>query len=285
MPALLLGSISTVADTSELQRQAFNQAFETHGLNWRWDQDQYRAMLSTSGGQARIAEYAQSLGQTVDAKAVHETKSRIFQDRLAQGGLAPRPGVVDSGRPSQTAARAVLRSPARRRGHGRHARRQIHILRHGRVPGADRARRLPHLRPRPGRGLRLRRGQAAVHPQEHPLRPGPPAGPDHAAAAVPGRNGCVRPVQADLGPAPHSRPTYWIYHEIWRLAAEPASSRSRLKVIFRGKDAIFDWADPLPFLMVHHVQIPWLLVRNLLRLKDWIRIDFNIGKLVEPDGD
>ncbi len=96
MPALLLGSISTVADTSELQRQAFNQAFEAHGLDWRWDQDQYRAMLSKSGGQARIAEYAQSLGQTVDAKAVHETKSRIFQENLAAGGLAPRPGVVDS---------------------------------------------------------------------------------------------------------------------------------------------------------------------------------------------
>jgi HAD superfamily hydrolase (TIGR01509 family) len=96
MPALLLGSISTIADTSELQRQSFNQAFEAHGLDWRWDQDQYRAMLSKNGGQARIAEYAQSLGQNVDAKAVHETKSRIFQDNLAQGDLAPRPGVVDS---------------------------------------------------------------------------------------------------------------------------------------------------------------------------------------------
>jgi HAD superfamily hydrolase (TIGR01509 family) len=96
MTALLLGSISTVADTSELQRQAFNQAFVTHGLGWRWDQDQYRAMLSHSGGQARISDYAQSLGQTVDAKAVHQTKTRIFQDDLAKNGLTPRAGVIDS---------------------------------------------------------------------------------------------------------------------------------------------------------------------------------------------
>jgi HAD superfamily hydrolase (TIGR01509 family) len=96
MPALLLGSISTVADTSELQRQAFNQAFAEHRLDWRWDQDQYRAMLTGNGGQARIADYAQSLGQAVDAKAVHETKSRIFQEDLAKGGLAPRDGVVDA---------------------------------------------------------------------------------------------------------------------------------------------------------------------------------------------
>ena len=88
-----------------------------------------------------------------------------------------------------------------------------------------------------------------------------------------------------IAPAPGSRPTYWLYHEAWRLLTEPASGLARLRVIARGKDAIFDWDDPLPFLMVHHLQIPWLLVRNLLRLKDWIRIDFNIGKLVEPAGD
>ena len=85
-------------------------------------------------------------------------------------------------------------------------------------------------------------------------------------------------------PMPTSRPTYWIYHEIWRLFTEP-DKVARARIILRGKDAIFDWADPLPFLMVHHVHIPWLLLQNLLRFKDWMRIDFNIGKLVESDGD
>ncbi|MET0864373.1 MAG: ATP-grasp domain-containing protein, partial [Nakamurella sp.] len=85
-------------------------------------------------------------------------------------------------------------------------------------------------------------------------------------------------------PLPTSRPTYWIYHELWRLITRPQKV-ARLKVIFRGKDAIFDWADPLPFLMVHHAQIPWLLLQNLMTGKDWVRIDFNIGKLVEPAGD
>ena len=96
MSALLLGSISTVADTSELQRQAFNQAFAEHGLGWRWDRDDYRAMLASSGGQARIAGYARSRGQDVDPKAVHETKSRIFRDSLATAGLEPRLGVVSA---------------------------------------------------------------------------------------------------------------------------------------------------------------------------------------------
>lgn len=96
MSAILFGSISTVADTSELQRQAFNQAFEAHGLDWNWDRDDYRAMLATSGGQLRIAEYANTRGETVDAQAVHASKSTFFQQSLATAQLAPRPGVTDT---------------------------------------------------------------------------------------------------------------------------------------------------------------------------------------------
>jgi predicted ATP-grasp superfamily ATP-dependent carboligase len=88
-----------------------------------------------------------------------------------------------------------------------------------------------------------------------------------------------------IKPLTSSRPTYWIYHEIWRLVTQPMQIWQRLKIIASGKDAIFDWADPLPFLMVHHAQIPWLLLGNLRQLKSWIRIDFNIGKLVELAGD
>ena len=88
-----------------------------------------------------------------------------------------------------------------------------------------------------------------------------------------------------IQPLKSSRPTYWIYHEIWRLVTHPMKIRQRLNIIYSGKDAIFDWSDPLPFLMVHHAQIPWLLLENLRQLKGWIRIDFNIGKLVELAGD
>lgn len=86
-------------------------------------------------------------------------------------------------------------------------------------------------------------------------------------------------------PLPSSRPTYWIYHEVWRLITAPRDVPGRLRTIARGKDAIFDPADPLPFLLVHHLQIPSLLLHNLLQVKDWIRIDFNIGKLVQAAGD
>ena len=96
MSAILFGSISTVADTSELQRHAFNEAFRAHGLDWSWEHDDYVAMLEQSGGQDRVAAYAESLGQDVDAAAVHRTKSKVFQDTLATTGATPRPGVLET---------------------------------------------------------------------------------------------------------------------------------------------------------------------------------------------
>ena len=86
-------------------------------------------------------------------------------------------------------------------------------------------------------------------------------------------------------PTPESRPTYWLYHERWRALSDPRRARGPLSRILRGHDAIFDWSDPLPFLMVHHLQIPSLLWENLRRGGEWLRIDFNIGKLIEPGGD
>ncbi|MET0929093.1 MAG: hypothetical protein ABWX74_06215, partial [Aeromicrobium sp.] len=82
MSAILFGSISTLADTSELQRRAFNEAFSAHGLDWTWERDDYVGMLGSNGGAGRIAEYATSKGVDVDADAVHATKSQIFQDLL-----------------------------------------------------------------------------------------------------------------------------------------------------------------------------------------------------------
>lgn len=98
----------------------------------------------------------------------------------------------------------------------------------------------------------------------------------------------TQPLPAPVQPLPSSRPTYWIYHEVWRLLnslPNPRDIEKRLRILTEGKDAIFDWQDPLPFLMVHHWQIPLLLLSDLRKLKGWIRIDFNIGKLVQLGGD
>jgi hypothetical protein len=96
------------------------------------------------------------------------------------------------------------------------------------------------------------------------------------------------PLPQTVQPLASSRPTYWIYHEIWRLVTHlwsPKQVYERLQIIAQGKDAIFEWDDPLPFLMVHHWHIPLLLWGDLQKTNEWIRIDFNIGELVEIGGE
>jgi predicted ATP-grasp superfamily ATP-dependent carboligase len=98
----------------------------------------------------------------------------------------------------------------------------------------------------------------------------------------------TEPLLESLQPLASARPTYWTYHELWRLVTHldtPQEVAYRLSILLRGKDAIFEWDDPLPFLMVHAWQIPLLLLDNLRQQKNWIRIDFNIGKLVQVGGD
>jgi predicted ATP-grasp superfamily ATP-dependent carboligase len=93
--------------------------------------------------------------------------------------------------------------------------------------------------------------------------------------------------ESAIAPLANSKPTYWLYHELWRLTQVRSWQELRQwwHKISQGTDAIFQTSDPLPFLTVHHWQIPLLLLKNLQKLRGWMRIDFNIGKLVELGGD
>lgn len=96
MTSILFGSIGSIAETSEISRESFNEAFSAHDLDWRWDRDEYKSMLERSGGARRVAEYAESKGEEVDADAVHATKSELFQKKLRESTLEPRRGVAET---------------------------------------------------------------------------------------------------------------------------------------------------------------------------------------------
>ncbi|MBC7972010.1 MAG: ATP-grasp enzyme, partial [Verrucomicrobia bacterium] len=108
--------------------------------------------------------------------------------------------------------------------------------------------------------------------------------PGLAAAYLSDRSHTIEP---PITPLPDSKPTYWLYHELWRLTEIRSWSalQAWTQRILKGKDAIFQLNDPVPFLAVPHWQITLLLLKNLRQCKDWVKIDFNIGKLVEPFGD
>jgi HAD superfamily hydrolase (TIGR01509 family) len=93
--AFFFGAIGTLVDTSDMQRRAFNQAFEEFGLDWHWGAEKYAELLAIIGGRNRVASFAEAKGVEVDAQAVHAAKSRIYQDMLSQEGVTLRPGVAD----------------------------------------------------------------------------------------------------------------------------------------------------------------------------------------------
>ncbi|WP_298434300.1 HAD-IA family hydrolase [uncultured Jannaschia sp.] len=93
--ALLFGAIGTLAETTELQRRAYNRAFADADLDWVWDRDSYRKLLLRPGGRARIETYARDAGDPVDAATLHDAKIRHFEALIASEGLAPRDGVVE----------------------------------------------------------------------------------------------------------------------------------------------------------------------------------------------
>lgn len=100
LKAVIFGAIGTLTETSEMQRQAFNQAFAEAGHKIVWDQVTYREMVSGAqavvGGQSRIRINAAVQGVELDDAAVaelHAAKSRHFQDMMKGSGLPLNRGV------------------------------------------------------------------------------------------------------------------------------------------------------------------------------------------------
>ena len=95
MKAILFGSIGTLIETSDLQREAFNQAFKEAGLDWYWDQAEYTKLLKKSGGTKRIEDFAEKNNTNVDAKKIRERKTQIYNDKINSSLISPRDGVLD----------------------------------------------------------------------------------------------------------------------------------------------------------------------------------------------
>ncbi len=108
MTAIIFDVDGTLAETEELHRRSFNQAFADLGVDrfwpdvasgWCWSVATYGRLLKTTGGKERIASYLRddlsvdpANLQPVIAK-IHAAKTRCFARCLADGDIAPRPGV------------------------------------------------------------------------------------------------------------------------------------------------------------------------------------------------
>ena len=94
LKAIFLGSLGTLAETSELRRRAFNAAFAEAGLDWALSPNEHRRLAERRDCcAARIADYARSRGQSVDANSLQNRQNEIFRSLLGQVRMPPRPGL------------------------------------------------------------------------------------------------------------------------------------------------------------------------------------------------
>ena len=93
--AILFGSIGTIVETSDIQRNSFNDAFKLTGLNWNWGENEYKKLLKKSGGATRIKEFGDKMNIVVDGKKIRDLKTKIFNEYMNKNKLKPRDGVLE----------------------------------------------------------------------------------------------------------------------------------------------------------------------------------------------
>ncbi len=93
--ALLFGSIGTLIESSNIQRNSFNKAFKEAGLEWYWDEQDYKILLKKSGGTKRVEDFAEKNNVNVNAEKIRNRKTEIFSSYISKNAQQLRKSVIE----------------------------------------------------------------------------------------------------------------------------------------------------------------------------------------------
>jgi HAD superfamily hydrolase (TIGR01509 family) len=100
LEALIFDVDGTLAETEEVHRQAFNEAFAAFRLPWKWERPLYQELLQVTGGKERILHYLTN-GPAQDLAAVREKipeiydfKTKRYTAMIRAGAVELKPGVA-----------------------------------------------------------------------------------------------------------------------------------------------------------------------------------------------
>ena len=94
MTTIFFGSIGSIVETSEIQRKAFNKAFQKFGLDWYWNVGNYINMIQKPGGIKRIKQYSKSHLSKIEIMEIYNLKIKYLNEYCIKN-LEPRSGEVD----------------------------------------------------------------------------------------------------------------------------------------------------------------------------------------------
>jgi len=97
--ALIFDIDGTVAETEEVHRQAFNDAFVQMGIDWHWGRTIYKELLQVAGGKERIATFDWKRRGPVSLSVkeiaeLHRIKTGRYVELIGQGACSLRLGVA-----------------------------------------------------------------------------------------------------------------------------------------------------------------------------------------------
>ncbi|MDC3075721.1 HAD-IA family hydrolase [Paracoccaceae bacterium] len=90
LKAVLFGSIGTIAETSELQRQSYNLAFKRLDIGCYWNVANYCEMLKVPGGKERIKKFAAPNLTSEQIEKIHDLKEEIYAELIEQEDISRR---------------------------------------------------------------------------------------------------------------------------------------------------------------------------------------------------
>ena len=102
LSAVLFDVGGTIAESEEIHRKSFNEAFIEYGLTWFWDEAIYRELVFVGGGKERIKHYInrawpemlEQKNLTSFIEALHKVKSQIYEEYLNDFEIKARPGII-----------------------------------------------------------------------------------------------------------------------------------------------------------------------------------------------
>ena len=73
---------------------------------------------------------------------------------------------------------------------------------------------------------------------------------------------------------------YWLFNEIQAILTFQKPAIEFCRLILKGKEAVWRSEDPWPFLVLHYVQIPFLLLKAIFTGQEWNKVNFCLGQVL-----